>query len=120
MTQSSDRLDRMERILEQTLEANSQFQRETATAIASQNAAIAQILQIQQSNASTIASHGAVIAQIFAQQQTNTEAIARVNTQIEESSRHLIETIDYAMGRIEEMVQRTLNPSPNGNPPLEF
>lgn len=95
MTQSKDRLDRIEQILEVTV----QQQQNSAVVVAQQNAAIAKILEMQQVNAS---------------------AIAQLGAQLESSTAHLIQTIDYAMGRMEEMLRRSLNPSQNGNPHLEF
>jgi hypothetical protein len=127
VTQSEDRLDRIEEILvavarrqQSNADAIAQQHQNNAVIVASQNAAIAKVIELQQSNAFASASHSATIATILEQQQTNTQAIAQLGTQLESSTQNLIQTIDYAMDRMEQILRQSLNPSQNGNPPLEF
>ena len=111
MTQSEDRIDRIEEILvavarrqQSNANAIAQQHQNNTVVIASQNAAIAKVIELQQSNAFAIASHSATIATILEQQQTNTQTIAQLGTQLDSSTQNLIQTIDYAMERMEEML----------------
>jgi hypothetical protein len=113
VAQSEDRLDRIEEILvavarrqQSNADAIAKQHQNNAAIVASQNAAIAKVIELQQSSAFALASHSATIATILVIQQTNTQAIAQLGTQLESSTQNLIQTMDYAMDRMEQMLKR--------------
>jgi tRNA uridine 5-carbamoylmethylation protein Kti12 len=113
MTQSSDRLDRIERMLELVV----QQQQVNAAATATNNLTIAQILESQQrfdSGLNEVREINRVTAEL---QQQNADAINGLRQEVSASVADLIRIIDYAMEQMGEMIKNSLNPSGNGNSP---